>query len=111
MSERGREGEGAFSISRSGILKLLPCSETNSISFTAAAAGSGGGDGGIICAEWIFSPGRIVKHSPSLSPYLSLASKFSIAHVKGGNAVVVVWRLLAERASDVSLIALKATYA
>ena len=32
--ERGRER--AFSISRSGILKLLPCSGTNSIRFTAA---------------------------------------------------------------------------
>ena len=33
--ERGR-AERAFSISRSGILKLLPCSGTNSIRFTAA---------------------------------------------------------------------------
>ena len=48
---RKREGERerekrAFSISRSGILKLLPCSETNSISFTAAANGRGRGGGG-----------------------------------------------------------------
>ena len=36
--EKERGSERAFSISRSGILKLLPCSGTNSISFTAAAA-------------------------------------------------------------------------